>query len=556
MLRCLMLGLFFSLIACGGGDGDISYEDAGFVDRSRDSGPCPNVSFSRAEDGRCICNNDSACDQGKVCQGGQCLDGCRHSGHCLETERCDTPAQAEFGRCVDACPDGNCPDRCQRDSECDEGQHCQGGFCAANCTNHAECPNGQACVSSGRCSEGCRSPADCGGRATCDDGLCNCEPARAFTVVEVEDQTVNAGLQSGDNLNIVIHVPNVDSALPVGLVIQTQNISRMGYAGAVYSDMSDDGRGFRELQSGGYFAIVTFSGIDSSVTFTAVAGSDAAPVRVFSRLVMPGQQGQYCAAEVTNSRGLASLPVNGADNDLANCADMHGAHIVQMMSAQAPIAADQFGSAERDDLSWAGQDTPRLGPLLHHCIDLLGSGSLPLSSDWRGEAPVAVQGQLLFESFDMAQTEVCQNAGDCTRPGAQTCIDGQCRERLQIAMAGNDTRPLRDREHRNTEVGFTGPESCLDRCSIEPVPRDSAAWAAGDLSLSGFLRWGQRTDLRMSVLITGETVSNSAVFVQTREMPDWWLSKTCRCGHTSGQLSCGAPSDQGLDAAARICSQP
>ena len=114
---------------------------------------------------------------------------------------------------------------------------------------------------------------------------------------------------------------------------------------------------------------------------------------------MLGQQEQECAAAVPNSKGLANLPVVGAASDLANCADMHGAYMVEVMTAQAPVAINEFDEQARDDMGWAGQDVPLVGPMLHYCIDLLGSGDLALSSDWRGEAPVAVQGQLLFEAF-------------------------------------------------------------------------------------------------------------------------------------------------------------
>ena len=558
MTRCLVLLSMIAFIGCGNTEsGGVSYADAGLIDRNvRDAGPCPDEGFSRAEDGRCLCNNDFACGMGSVCEGGQCLDGCRHDGHCQDTERCEVEGNNPFGACINACPNGDCPDPCANDNDCGDGQHCAGRFCAPNCQGNGSCPQGEACVSSGRCVQGCRSAEDCGGRATCEEAQCLCEPARAFTVVEVQDQTANAGLRSGDSLEITIHVPNVDRDLQAGLIVNTQNVSRVSFNDAVWEGMEHDGRGFRETRNGSHGAIITFTGIDSKVTLTATVGASQSPVRVNSELVMLGQQGQECAAAVPNSIGLANLPIVGSANDLANCADMHGAHIVQIMTAQAPIAITEFGNIERDDMSWAGQDEPLVGPKLHYCIDLLGSGQLALSSDWRGEAPVSVQGQLLFEAFDMAQTEACQNAGDCTRPGVQSCIDGQCRERIEIKMAGASQRALRDREHRNAEVQTTGPEACLDRCQVEPVPSGNPAWGAGDLNLTSFLRWGQRTDLRMSVLATGEQIANSALFLQTREMPDWWLSKTCRCDYSSGAVTCGAPSDQGLDAARRICSDP
>ncbi len=557
MTRCLMILSMMSLMGCGNTEGDGSYDaDAGFIDRhARDAGPCPDEGFSRAEDGRCLCNNDFACGLGSVCQDGQCLDGCRHDGHCQDTERCEFQGNNPFGACINACPNGDCPDTCSNDGDCSEGHHCAGRFCAPNCQGHGSCEQGEACVSSGRCILGCRSAEECGGRATCEDALCVCEPARAFTVVEVDDRTANAGLRAGDSLEITIHVPNVDRNLQAGLIVRTQNMSRVDFNDAVWTGMEHDGNGFRELRSGGHLASITFTGIDSKVTLTATVGASQSPVRVNSELVMLGQQGQECAAAVPNSIGLAHLPIVGSGNDLANCADMHGAHIVQIMTAQAPVAISEFGGAERSDMSWAGQDEPLVGPKLHYCIDLLGSSQLALSSDWRGEAPVSVQGQFLFEAFDMSQTEACQNAGDCTRPGVQSCLDGQCRERIQIKMAGASERPLRDREHRNAAIETTGPEACLDRCQVEPVPRGNPAWGAGDLNLTSFLRWGQRTDLRMSVLATGDHIANSALFLQTRDMPDWWLSKTCRCDYSSGTLACGAPSDQGLDAARRICSE-
>ena len=210
-------------------------------------------------------------------------------------------------------------------------------------------------------------------------------------------------------------------------------------------------------------------------------------MRADTELVMLGQQGQECAAVVPNSKGLANLPVVGAASDLANCADMHGAYMVQVMTAQAPVAISEFdGRARRHGgpvktCRWSR-------PMLHYCIDLLGSGDLALAPTG-GEAPVAVQGQLLFEAFDMAQTEACQTRETARVPASNPASTGQCRERIAIRMAGASERPLRDREHRNAEVETTGPESCLDTCAVAPVPRTNPAWGAGDLNLTGFLRW-------------------------------------------------------------------
>ena len=142
MTRCLVVLSMMTLIGCGNTESDgLSYEDAGFIDRNtRDAGPCPDEGFTRAEDGRCLCNNDFACGNGSVCEGGQCLDGCRHDGHCQDTERCEVEGNNTFGACINACPNGDCPDPCSSDNDCDEGQHCAGRFCAPNCQGHAACP--------------------------------------------------------------------------------------------------------------------------------------------------------------------------------------------------------------------------------------------------------------------------------------------------------------------------------------------------------------------------------------------------------------------------------
>ena len=117
------------------------------------------------------------------------------------------------------------------------------------------------------------APRTAARRATCEEARTTCEPAQAFTVVEVEDQTANAGLRSGDNLSVTIHVPNVDRDLEVGLILRTQEQSRVDFANAQWQGMEHDGNGFRELRSGGHGAIVTFTGLDSSVTLSAVAGA-------------------------------------------------------------------------------------------------------------------------------------------------------------------------------------------------------------------------------------------------------------------------------------------
>ena len=123
------------------------------------------------------------------------------------------------------------------------------------------------------------------------------------------------------------------------------------------------------------------------------------------------------------------------------------------------------------------------------------------------------------------------NARETARPGVQSCIDGQCRERIAIRMAGASERPLR-RPSTVTPGSRPPARELPGHLRRRPCPGTTPPGAQGH-DLTGFLRWGQR-DLRMSVLATADQVANSALFLQTRELPEWWLGKTCRCDFGSG----------------------
>ncbi|MCB9525990.1 MAG: hypothetical protein H6702_21825 [Myxococcales bacterium] len=144
------------------------------------------------------------CDQGEVCELGECVPPtCRHTG-CAEGERCvnDTCGPdpcagvgcegdrfCREGECVDACVEVDCTDaggmaggrcvdgECEGDAcggRCPRGQSCDGatGHCTEDPCVRVTCPRGQACVDGE-----CRGDApcafiDCPAGTWCVDGTC------------------------------------------------------------------------------------------------------------------------------------------------------------------------------------------------------------------------------------------------------------------------------------------------------------------------------------------------------------------------------------------------
>ncbi len=183
-----MPGAFFAY-GCSGGDAGIgpsaehdasSSEDASDSCASDDDCTLKDMVCDRARSicvtpctrPRGVCPADRHCDEGtKTCVPGCSRDeGCAHNGASEGAggPRCDIKAHA----CV-ACLD---------DVDCDEGSLCQGSLCVQGCSDAHPCPRGELCCA-GKCADPESDPAHCGNCGTacsvangvpaCKDGACS-----------------------------------------------------------------------------------------------------------------------------------------------------------------------------------------------------------------------------------------------------------------------------------------------------------------------------------------------------------------------------------------------
>ena len=151
------------------------------------------------------CTEDANCNLGELCEGGECVVGCRDDRDC-PTEPfqlyCDTNLD-DHGRCVtcteashcgdtETCFEGECvpscsaqapdcgPDlvcdtmndvcvNCLQDADCDLGFLCTDQQCLPGCANDRDCPDGRVCGLDNQCIEGCEvSPDTCPLGAHCN----------------------------------------------------------------------------------------------------------------------------------------------------------------------------------------------------------------------------------------------------------------------------------------------------------------------------------------------------------------------------------------------------
>jgi len=174
LLTCLWLAAS-CLLQPSCDDGAATEPDAG-LDAEADAD-----ADAEAEQGP-TCTRDSDCELGRICAGGECVEGCASSRDCPGGLNCN-PDLGAHGRCV----------ACVVDEDCD-GQSCINGVCVSACTVDSDCPPLRplcdtrqpsgicvACLSvddcplltlclDGACEEGCQSVRDCPAGWFCDPG--------------------------------------------------------------------------------------------------------------------------------------------------------------------------------------------------------------------------------------------------------------------------------------------------------------------------------------------------------------------------------------------------
>jgi peptidoglycan-associated lipoprotein len=107
------------------------------------------------------CSKDDHCsDKGEVCVDGTCQQ-CRDNTNCPEGQQC------QGGRC-EAKPE------CAADGDCSNNQVCRSGKCQTECTADGDCGAGMKCANN-RCVDklACAGPSDCEGGFECRSGRCS-----------------------------------------------------------------------------------------------------------------------------------------------------------------------------------------------------------------------------------------------------------------------------------------------------------------------------------------------------------------------------------------------
>ena len=84
--------------------------------------------------GKCTCNANSDCHDGKICDAGSCVP-------CETTEQCDGSMTCDAGSCT-----------CTSSSDCLDGKICDAGTCVPPCTENEQCDGELICdVDDGSC---------------------------------------------------------------------------------------------------------------------------------------------------------------------------------------------------------------------------------------------------------------------------------------------------------------------------------------------------------------------------------------------------------------------
>jgi hypothetical protein len=116
------------------------------------------------------CRADSACPAGQLCDATSltCRAGCHVTSDCPLEQICNTSSLTcaagcgtDDARCNAGhiCQGGQCVDGCRTDATCPTGQRCFSNICRTYCTTDGDCPLGKVCnTSTQQCVDGCGLP--------------------------------------------------------------------------------------------------------------------------------------------------------------------------------------------------------------------------------------------------------------------------------------------------------------------------------------------------------------------------------------------------------------
>lgn len=138
---------------------------------------CPSTLVCRNRGCRVhLCEDDSACGEGRLCEGGQC----KAPGACVDGAECPSGSCNRITHLCGAVPSEGCGDG----GVCPEGQTCTDNACVPDvpdpvgCQTDAECRSGTYCAEDGLCKGGCRIVmGSCGANGVCDQETRMCRPA-------------------------------------------------------------------------------------------------------------------------------------------------------------------------------------------------------------------------------------------------------------------------------------------------------------------------------------------------------------------------------------------
>ncbi|MEO1271096.1 MAG: PPC domain-containing protein, partial [Myxococcota bacterium] len=125
------------------------------------------------------CVQDGDCGLGRICESGQCIDGCREDLGCPTNLICEEMACVAGCRDDTPCPEGEicvdtlCLPGCRDSDACGTGRYCNSAdnTCVAGCDEDSACGPGRICLAN-VCTSGCREDATCGQGRICTDNTC------------------------------------------------------------------------------------------------------------------------------------------------------------------------------------------------------------------------------------------------------------------------------------------------------------------------------------------------------------------------------------------------
>lgn len=119
---------------------------------------CPDGFAGNPKDSRrgcvripAVCQTESDCHSGMICDFGKCRPPCFADKDCAVNERCS---------------ENRCLLRCSTDQECLTGEICKNSICQIGCRNDNECSYKESCILNS-CKDMCDTPTTCGANALC-----------------------------------------------------------------------------------------------------------------------------------------------------------------------------------------------------------------------------------------------------------------------------------------------------------------------------------------------------------------------------------------------------